>query len=96
MHMEKDGAANDGKELIQGNLQAAQNVHYALSTFCKLEKQLIWHAVFESQDKEKGYEESCGGGEAPWMGSKMKGQEPGYSRFLEETGIGKEITFAWW
>lgn len=41
MHTEKDGAANDGKELIQGNLQAAQNVHYALSTFCKLEKQLI-------------------------------------------------------
>lgn len=62
MHMEKDGAASDGKELIQGNLQAAQNVHYTLSTFCKLEKQLIWHAAFESQDKEKGYEESCGGG----------------------------------
>lgn len=73
MHMEKDGAANDIKELIQGNLQAAQNVHFALSTFCKLEKQLIWHAVFESQDKEKSYEESCGGGEVPRLWSMMKG-----------------------
>ena len=41
MHIEKDGAANDGKELLQGNLQAAQSLHYALSTFCKLEKKLI-------------------------------------------------------
>lgn len=65
MHMEKDGAANDGKELMQGNLQAAQNVHYAPSTFCKLEKQLIWHAVLESQDKEKNYVESYVRGEAP-------------------------------
>lgn len=39
MRTEKDGAADDVKEFIQGNLQAAQNIHYALSTFCKLEKQ---------------------------------------------------------
>ena len=38
MHTEKDGAAGDVKELIQSNLQAAQDVHYAPSTFCKLEK----------------------------------------------------------
>ena len=37
-YMEKDGAASNVKEFIQSNLQAAQNVHYALSIFCKLEK----------------------------------------------------------
>lgn len=52
-HMEKDGAAGDGKAFIRGNLQAAQNVHYALSTFCKLEKQLIWYSLFDIQDKER-------------------------------------------
>ena len=39
--IEKDGAAGDVKEFIQGNLQAAQNVHYALSTFREPEKHLI-------------------------------------------------------
>lgn len=49
----KDGAANYGKKLIQGNLQAAQNVHHAPSTFCKLGTQLILHAVLESQEKSQ-------------------------------------------
>ena len=51
MHMEKDRAVGDVKEFIQRNLQAAQNVQYALSTFCKLEKQLIWYSLFDIQDK---------------------------------------------
>lgn len=50
--MEKDGTAG-GVEFARGNLQAAQNVHYAPSTFCKLEKQLIWCSVFDIQDKER-------------------------------------------
>lgn len=52
-HTEKDGAAGNVKEFIQGNLRAAQNVHHALSTFCKLEKQLIWYSSFDIQDKER-------------------------------------------
>lgn len=52
MHMEKDGAADDVQEFIQGNLQAAQHIHYALSTFCKLEKQLNWYSRFDIQDKK--------------------------------------------
>lgn len=52
-HMEKDGAAGDVKEFIQGNLQAAQDIHYALSTFYKLEKHLIWYSSFDIQDKER-------------------------------------------
>lgn len=58
-HMESDGAADDVK-FIQGNLQAAQNIHYALSTFCKLEKQLNWNSSFDIQDK-KNREESYRG-----------------------------------
>ena len=38
--MERGGAVDSVKEFIQGNLQAAQDIHYAVSTFCKLEKQL--------------------------------------------------------
>lgn len=49
--MEKDGAAGNVKEFIQGNLQAAQNVHYALSTFRKPEKQLIWYSAFDIPDE---------------------------------------------
>lgn len=60
MRTEKDGAADDVKEFIQGNLQAAQNIHYALSTFCKLEKQLNWYSSFDIQDK-KNWEESYRG-----------------------------------
>lgn len=48
--MEKDGAAGNVK-FIQGNLQAAQNVHYALSTFCEPEKQLIWYTAFDIPDE---------------------------------------------
>lgn len=50
-YMEKDGAASNVKEFIQSNLQAAQNVHYALSILCKLEKQLIWYSLFDIQDE---------------------------------------------
>lgn len=50
-HVGKDGAADDVKEFIQGNLQAAQNIHYALSTFRKLEKQLNWHSSFDIPDQ---------------------------------------------
>ena len=49
--MEKDGAASNVKEFIQSNLQAAPNVHYALSILCKLEKQLIWYSLFDIQDE---------------------------------------------
>lgn len=38
--VERGGLAGRVKEFIQGNLRAAQNIHCALSTFCKLEKQL--------------------------------------------------------
>lgn len=55
MHMEKDGAVGDVKEFIQSNLQAAQKVHYALSTFCKLEKQLIWYSLFDIQDEWRSH-----------------------------------------
>ena len=50
-YMEKDGAASNVKEFIQSNLQAAQNVHYALSILCKLEKQLICYSLFDIQDE---------------------------------------------
>lgn len=52
-HMENDEAAGDGKELIQGNLQATQNVHYALSTFRKPKKQLMCYSSFDIPDKER-------------------------------------------
>lgn len=50
--MERDGAAGGGKEFTQGNLQATQNIHYALSTLCKLEKQLNWYSLFDIPDKD--------------------------------------------
>lgn len=50
--MERDGAAGGGKEFTQGNLQAAQDIHYALSAFCKLEKQLNWPSLFDIPDKD--------------------------------------------
>lgn len=66
-YMEKDGAAGNVKEFIQSNLQAAQNVHYALSIFCKLEKQLIWYSLFDIQGEGGSHTEEK---QAPLWGCK--------------------------
>lgn len=57
MYTQRDGKAGTVKEeFVQGNLQAGPNVHYALFTFCKLEKQLIRWCSFDSQVKRRSQE----------------------------------------
>lgn len=86
--MEKDGTAGGVEEFIQGNLQAARNVHYALSTFCKPENQLIWHSSFAIQDKERVRKSHMEEKQTPQWRGERKVQEPS-AQVSDEVGAGQ-------
>lgn len=79
-------AAGGVKECLRGNLQAPQDIHYALSAFCKLEKQLNWYSVFDIQDKKNGQESHRGEANSSVVRGQYSGLAPAGSKRRREVG----------